>query len=88
MLRTLQKPTVAEVSLFLPGESPEFLRLQLPVCCPELPSHVTLADLTLTNRPRISETKTKTKKAKLLETIKKKLSAVQNHVHVYSNEQS
>ena len=86
MLRTLQKPTVAEVSLFLPGESPEFLRLQLPVCCPELPSHVTLADLTLTNRPRISETKTK--KAKLLETIKKKLSAVQNHVHVYSNEQS
>jgi hypothetical protein len=49
------------------------LRLQLPVCCPELPSHVTLADLTLTNRPRISETKNKNKKGETVRNYQKKV---------------
>ena len=32
------------------------MRLKLPIGCLELPAHVTLADLTLTNRPGIAAT--------------------------------
>ena len=40
----------------LPWKSPELVRLKLPIGCLELPAHVTLADLTLTNRPGIAAT--------------------------------
>ena len=39
----------------LPGEPPELLRLKLSIGGLELPAHVALTHLALTNRPRIPE---------------------------------